>query len=280
MTGGLRLPLTPHASAEEYLRHAAGHYVAGGCWLAFCAEPPSLCGWSLWGEPDEAEMARMLATGPVVWSNISPVPVLLDVQGLRRADPLAFEAIATWMQRWREQIDSSVTRVAVVHGPGMPGAVAAGFFSVVPLSVPKQVFDDRARALDWLERPGATRLLDLVEIIQEQVGEGPLVSKLAAYLEEHPGAEIGRAAPALMQSTRSLQRHLRASGTTFRQEVDAARVRVAQRLLRDSSASLKRIALEVGCASQKDLGRAFKRATSESLADWRRRILGESGPRR
>ncbi|MBZ0237586.1 MAG: helix-turn-helix domain-containing protein, partial [Deltaproteobacteria bacterium] len=66
-----------------------------------------------------------------------------------------------------------------------------------------------------------------------------------------------------------LQRHLRAAGTAFQRELDAARVRVAQRLLETSRASLTEIALDVGCASPQHFSALFRRVAGQPPSAWR-----------
>jgi AraC-like DNA-binding protein len=267
--------LTPVSTAEAYAENAPAHFALGPSWLAFCPDPPDICGWSLWGEPSAADVARIVATAEMLRFVRAPVAVFLDMSGLRRADPLTFDALATWIERQRAMIESSITRFALVHGSGMAGAVAAGFFEVVSLSLPQHIFSDRREALEWLDASKADRMLALIEDLDVVQAADPLVGNLATYLELHGASTISQAASTLALSTRSLQRRLKERGTTYQHESDAARVRVAQRLLRDSSASIKRVALEVGCASPKELNRIFKRVLRESPGDWRRRVLSE-----
>ena len=63
-----------------------------------------------------------------------------------------------------------------------------------------------------------------------------------------------------------------ADGTSFRGELDAARVRVAQRLLLDSSEAIARVAIEVGCSSPQQLSGLFRRVVGESPREWRARV--------
>jgi transcriptional regulator GlxA family with amidase domain len=48
-------------------------------------------------------------------------------------------------------------------------------------------------------------------------------------------------------------------------------VRVAERLLRDTSSSLGAVAVEIGCASQQHFSTLFKRLTGESPSAFRTR---------
>jgi transcriptional regulator GlxA family with amidase domain len=60
-------------------------------------------------------------------------------------------------------------------------------------------------------------------------------------------------------------------GSTFRHELGLARVRAAQTLLRESSASLTEIALEVGCATPQSFSTLFRRVVGTSPREWRAR---------
>ena len=76
---------------------------------------------------------------------------------------------------------------------------------------------------------------------------------------------------ALGVSERSLQRQLRQEGTSFRREVDAARIRAARTLLADTDQKITVIALEVGCATLQHFSALFRRMTGETPSEWRAR---------
>jgi len=97
-----------------------------------------------------------------------------------------------------------------------------------------------------------------------------LLFRLRAHLDEGlHGASIERAARELGLSTRSLQRRLRESGATFKSELDAARIRRAERLLSEPEAKITAVAHEVGCASSQSFSALFKRLTGETPSEWR-----------
>jgi len=81
-------------------------------------------------------------------------------------------------------------------------------------------------------------------------------------------SEVGRA---IGVSPRSLQHQLRQAGTSFRQEVNAARVRAAQQLLQASDTKLTSIAIEVGCASLQHFSTLFRKQTGLAPSAWRAR---------
>jgi transcriptional regulator GlxA family with amidase domain len=106
------------------------------------------------------------------------------------------------------------------------------------------------------------------------VGASAEVRDLAAVLEAQPTATLASAASSLAVSKRTLQRVLAEHGSSFRGELDAARVRVAQRLLRESSERIARVAIEVGCSSPQQLSGLFRRVVGESPREWRARVRG------
>jgi AraC-like DNA-binding protein len=104
-------------------------------------------------------------------------------------------------------------------------------------------------------------------------GVDPLVGELRSWIEARLGAAaLPAAARALRLSPRSLQRKLAESSTTFQRELDAARVRVAQRLLVSKDATLTEIAYDVGCASPQHFSALFRRVVGEAPSRWRSRV--------
>lgn len=103
-------------------------------------------------------------------------------------------------------------------------------------------------------------------------GRGPLVATLRHAVAASPGRPtLARVARTLGLSARSLQRRLRALGTTFQAESGAARVREAQAMMLTSDASLTAIAFDVGCASTQHFSTLFRRVTGQSPSAWRAR---------
>ena len=85
------------------------------------------------------------------------------------------------------------------------------------------------------------------------------------------GAELSRVARRLAMSTRTLQRRLEESGTSYQEVVEEVRSSMAQVLLRDRARSIVDIAFELGYADLKGFYRAFRRWTQATPAEWRAR---------
>ena len=62
---------------------------------------------------------------------------------------------------------------------------------------------------------------------------------------------------------------VRDGGTSFQLELDAARVRLAKRLLVESDSSLTEIAYDVGCASPQHFSTLFRRVVGAPPSAWR-----------
>jgi transcriptional regulator GlxA family with amidase domain len=86
--------------------------------------------------------------------------------------------------------------------------------------------------------------------------------------ESPPGVEA--CARALRVSVRTLQRRLQAAETSFEREVAVFRVRHAQRLMRETDASLSRIASDVGFTSLARLSVVFRRVEGTTPSQWRK----------
>ena len=96
------------------------------------------------------------------------------------------------------------------------------------------------------------------------------MAAIRAHLDDAAVAPpLGDVAKAFGLSARNLQRRLSEAHTTFQQEQNAARLRRAKRLLLETNYELKRIAIEIGCASLQNFSALFHKSTGESPSRWR-----------
>ena len=84
-------------------------------------------------------------------------------------------------------------------------------------------------------------------------------------------ARLSRGARRLGRSERSLQRDLQQAGTTFRGELEAARVELARALLVDTDLKIDSVARKVGCASAAHFATLFRRVAGETPSAYRER---------
>ncbi len=120
-----------------------------------------------------------------------------------------------------------------------------------------------------LERPLPAGNLDLAQDADRlldrmiaEVDEGETTSRVRELLVQHLSS--GRLTEAdvasrLNRSTSSLQRDLRAEGTTFRQLLEGTRRDMAERLLTSESRSIGQTAFMLGYSDQSTFTRAFRR---------------------
>jgi AraC-like DNA-binding protein len=257
---------------EAFRRRPPGQYIVLRTSLHFIAAHGALSGAVLWGEPTEADVERMLRVTMAIATAPPPRVAIIDARGLGRVDPLSFRALVKYAVDYASGIALRVSSLAVVHAHDVPGAVAAGFFQVAPLPLPLKAFTEVRPALQWLSRVEDAPLLAEIETLAAQARAlPPEIRDLASVLENEPRATLTTAASALAVSKRTLQRLLAEHGTSFRRELDAARVRLAQRLLLESTERISRVAIEVGCSSPQQLSSLFRRVLGESPSEWRSR---------
>jgi AraC-like DNA-binding protein len=107
------------------------------------------------------------------------------------------------------------------------------------------------------ERPETERQLPLAERVRHAVERGVLEGNV----------ETDAIARRLGMSTRTMQRHLAASGVGFQGLCDEVRRETAMRLLRGPGASIHEVAFALGYADVPTFYRAFKRWTGRTPAE-------------
>ncbi len=251
-----------------------GKYYVGRTWLSFFAAHGHFSGTVVWGQPTVEDVDEWTHAADLRLSEAcEPHATIFDASRVDRLSPSAFGALARYANKSLEGLGARITRLAIVHTGGFAGAVAAGFTKLVPVPFPVENFRDPLEALAWLGRAEEASLLEEVGRARTEARVvAPVLRDLAMFLHHHPRATPAEAARALALSTRSLQRRLSEQGTTFRRELDVARVRLAQKLLEDSDASVTEVALQVGLTSPQHLSTLFHRCGHENPSAWRARV--------
>ena len=260
------------ATIDELARDPVGRWVGGATFAHFCLRS-SLWGLLLWGRPNEQDAIQL---GRSLVLELEPgVPrhdSIVDASRLEGGDASAFIALQKYMTRHSEALAKQVSRLALVRPSGLEGAIVAGAYEVIERPYPVKLFGDVAGALAWLAPDGhlAELAASIAAVHTEATGTPPILGALRSWLDGHlADPTVAAAASALGVSERTLQRKLGDMGTTFLDEASGARVRAAQRLLRDGDTPLTAIALEVGCASLQHFSALFRRRTGESPSAWR-----------
>lgn len=258
------------ADADDYRDDPVGAYVAVPRALAFSARR-TLWGFALWGKPTEADVKRLVPLLALeLGEHAPPHASLVDVRRLETGDPRAFAVLTRYLHANFIAFKTQVTRLALVRPPGLLGATVAGFFQVEGAPYPVRVFDRLAEATAWLRAAELAPALDAA--IADASAVTPVLMQLRRWLDAHlEDATLAHAARACSRAPRSLQRDLEHARTTFHKELDAARIRLAKRLLVESDSAVTEIAYDVGCASPQHFSTLFRRVTGETPTSWRAR---------
>lgn len=105
--------------------------------------------------------------------------------------------------------------------------------------------------------------------------EDRLQCRLLSELELRP--RLGEVARSLGMSSRSLQQHLAAQGTSFQSELARLRLYVARQYLTRTDVSLAKLAVHLGFQNPETFSRFFQRAMGESPRRYRQRARAQSG---
>jgi AraC-like DNA-binding protein len=246
-----------------------GKYFVGSTWLSFFAPHGRFSGTIVWGEPSKEDVAAWQACADLRLSPAcEPHATIFDAHDIERLGPSAFGQFTRYTTGHMRDLGARITRLAIVHRGTFAGAVAAGFTKLVPVPFPAEVFTDVRSALVWLGCEADAPLFDELDAAR---GTAPILHELAMFLARNPRATPAEAARGLALSTRSLQRRLSEQKTTFRRELDAARVRLAQHLLRESDTSITEVAIQVGLTSPQHLSTLFRKLGHANPSEWRAR---------
>ncbi|HLW78804.1 MAG TPA: helix-turn-helix transcriptional regulator [Terriglobia bacterium] len=96
-----------------------------------------------------------------------------------------------------------------------------------------------------------------------------LLIGLRAHLEQRPACSAYEVARRFGMSLRTFQRRLRQLDTSFQQEINAAHLRIAKRLMQETDKPLKWIAIESGYASLQHFSSSFRARVGLSPGAWR-----------
>ena len=259
------------SSLESYLSRPVGRYLHGPTYVVWW-KSLRLNGIVLWGRPEEEHILNITRAldaelAPSVLAHAS----LVDARRVLGVDAAAFNALLRYVAMRRDAFGRLVKRQAVLRPEGLAGAAIAGFYAVLTPSYPVNVFTEPKLALEWLGPQHDVCVCDELDRIATSSSDGSaVVAALRTYLERSlASASIAFAAGALRLSERSLQRHLQEAGTSFRAQLNLAQVRTAKALMLDTSYELKRVAMQVGCASLQNFSSLFKRIEGSSPSEWR-----------
>jgi AraC-like DNA-binding protein len=269
-----RLPVRQATSAADFLDAPLGACLQARRWTYFHPHE-DFSGYMVWDRPDPSDfdtLAQVLATSHA--PEAKPHPMLIDVREMEAFAADTFERAIRYTRANFASLRRAVTRLAVVRPDTVVGAVAAGFFNVVPAFTRVGLFSEPAAAFAWLGREADASVLDEVKALRTTGLGSPLLRDLQHLLDAEPSLAVAEAARRLGLSVRTLQRRLGELGTNLTHESSQARVRLAERLLAESDLSVTEIAFRVGCSSAQHFSTLFRAFRGEPPSAYRARRHG------
>lgn len=277
------LPVRQASSIAAFVADPVGAYVMLATCVTWCATP-SLGGAACWGRPDVEDTRANLASFQGLWAPRMAERVDLVIDGTRMegASAESIAALVRWMVEHRVELGAKVRLQLGVVPDGVLGLALAGISPTLQSIHAIRIHVDPREAMRVALPEDAARADDLHREIETLVAEarGPerergqlarLVRRRCASLT------LDQAAKELAVSSRSLQRALRAAGTTFQDELRRGRHEVACDLLASTDMKIGAIASRVGLSEQA-LTQLFREASGETPGTYRARLRSSGDP--
>lgn len=261
------------ATYEEMTRGPIGRYTHGACFLVWCTRR-DLAGLVVWGRVPLAVielLTRMFDHGEP--SGIAvPCDFVIDTRRLEAVEPGAFDFLLREAGKRMDVLQRRMRRQAFVRGDGVLGAALAGFYPALDADLATRVFTDQHKALAWLGERAEHTGTEIDRLVGELSVGSTVLDRLRTYLASRFGERltIDDAARWLAISSRSLQRQLQDAKTSFRAELDDARLKIAKQLLLETDLKIAAIAERVGASTEANFIAFFRRRTKQSPAAWRK----------
>lgn len=186
-------------------------------------------------------------------------PTLTDIRELVTVDLLTFERFVRTLLERKSHWTKLAGRQAMLHSGGIASATVLGALQLAARDYELRAFDDTTEALTWLGRPELAPEYDA--LWHELLDPPEIVRRVRATLEaEERSLATDELAQRLGLSTRSLQRHLAAAGTSLRSVRVEHVVARAERLLEGTALDLDAIAAMVDVGSAARLVALFRSA--------------------
>jgi AraC-like DNA-binding protein len=264
--------LLRETTADRFRTAPEGRYIRGQGWILFCTSQAAGC--VLWGAL-EGDAIHSLLTLALALHRVASAPRVgvIDAHEIVSVSPTALGHYQEYLRHESVQ-KSSFRRCAIVRPRLLaPAALSEGLVRILPAPYELSLFADLGECADWLGEPSIASLVQEARALRAEA-EGRATARVRRFLLERLRfSSLDDAARILGVSSRSLQRQLKAEGTTFQRELDRERVKAAMRSMRDTNHSLTRIADEVGCASVSHLTMIFHRVVGRPPSRWRREAL-------
>lgn len=239
-----------------------------------------LCGLVLWGHMSAGQIRLLerIFDASDHLATATPRDFLLDARRLRGVDADLYEQLTRAACSRLPHIQRRVRRQALLCSPGPVGAAVSGFHVALDAEIEWQMFGELAPALAWLDEPHPEALAARLDrLVAEAMSGASVLDRLREVLAARGGGPLllDEVSRSLAVSPRSLQRALRDAGTSFRDEVQRARLAIGKKLLLETDDKIAGVARRSGFSTEANFIAFFRRSTGESPAAWRRRCQHE-----
>jgi len=263
------------ASASAFAADPIGHYWLGNTAIVWCRDATT-CGTFGWGQTTDADAQELtealeLAFHPALAAGFD---VLMDNTAVAHVDWNAYARVFAYVRDKVAQWQPLIRKQAVVMPVNPAGAALSGIGPMLGITYPLHFAASVDDALAWLGwtpgSAGAAATAEIAAVAEEARAVPATVRRMRMWLEGAlEAATIDAAAEALAMAPRSLQRELAEVGTSFSDELVAARVRVAAQLLIETDDKVEAVARAVGYATASRLAEAFRKLLGETPAEYR-----------
>lgn len=247
----------------------------GPSWLLWAASP-TLIGSSAWGAPTPSDLATAFDLWDALWSRLrAPLVVVTDVSRLEVVEPATYQGLAAFVKARLERMQALETRQLVLVAPDdreIARALGVGFLPAIGARHDFELTSDVAAGAAWARDASAAAVLEEASRRTDDAARTtPLLRGLRVEIDRDVvSPDLHRIAATLGTSGRTLQRRLAEAGTSFRDEVTAARCRRGARLIRAGNDKIASIASRVGFLSASHFSRAFRRELGVTPEEYRR----------
>ncbi len=241
--------------------------------FAYLGASATLLSPVMWGHIGKRDMGELMEVLVASGRRAVQRDAIVQMQGVVGIEEEGLRELAAFMQQTVQRGRAVTTREAVVRPGGTIGMLIAGFYEVIRPLYPVQLCASLEEALDWLGTDAETRAW-LIENSDAERERGARTNDVAYQVREHLATHVrdvtlASVAADLKVPLRTLQRRLRDAGVRFEDEVGRARLAMAKNLLLRTEYDVKRIALEVGCASPSRLTQLFRALEGTTPTAWR-----------
>lgn len=262
-------PFTPTADIARLFSGAANRALISRR-FCFWRAKSGINGTIIWGRTTDQDVDEMFAVyEALLTSSFAGQPSITDLRGLEAVSVVGFDRLVKALTDRRADWLPRAGRQAILHGASFPGALVLGAFQLAAGGFELAAFDDEDAAFEWA---GASSVQRDVAALRESLFAVPDVVRRVrvAFAANDAPLSVARLARALGMSTRSLQRHLAAAGTSVRAERQAHILGRAEKLLADTDLDLAAIAAMVGLPSAGRLVALFRSQRNTTPDAWRR----------